>query len=244
MADEQQQEVTEQQEEVVETPQQETDPKQGDDPTPPEWGEDISPDKDGGLFKKVLVEGKGDEKPLQGDKAFVHYTGRLLSGKVFDSSIERNEPFSFQIGKGAYGEDQVIKGWVVGIQTMRKGEKCTLTCRPEYAYGEKGSPPDIPGNAILQFDIELLLWQGEDVTSDGGVLKSIVKEGAGYTRPSEGAQCNSKNGLHAVVTFGICMCTFWYLVRQIYAHTRLIHTLQHTHAHPYTLVSFQNGIWV
>ena len=196
MADEQQQ-VIEQQEEVVEQQQEEvveaTDQKQGKvEPAPPEWGEDISPDKDGGLFKKVLVEGKGEEQPLQGDKAFVHYTGRLLNGQVFDSSVDRNEPFSFQIGKGAYGEDQVIKGWDIGIQTMRKGEKSTLTCRPEYAYGEKGSPPAIPENATLQFDIELLSWQGEDVTSDGGVLKSIVKEGVGYTRPSEGAQCNGR----------------------------------------------------
>lgn len=159
---------------------------------PEDWGEDISLDKDGGLFKRVVVAGEGEEQPLRGDTAVVHYTGRLLNGKVFDSSHDRNEPFSFQIGKGAYGETLVIKGWDVGILTMRKGEKCILTCKPEYAYGDKGSPPDIPPNATLQFDIELLSWHGEDISKDGGVVKSIVKEGDGYTRPSDGADCNGE----------------------------------------------------
>ena len=195
MADEEQQEVMEQQEEVMEQQEEvEHEEEVEEKEAPPEdWGEDISPDKDGGLFKRIVVAGEEEGQPLKGDTAVVHYTGRLLDGKVFDSSHERNEPFSFQIGKGAYGEELVIKGWDVGILTMRKGEKCILTCKPEYAYGEKGSPPDIPPNATLQFDIELLSWHGEDITKDGGVMKSIVKEGDGYTRPSEGADCNGKS---------------------------------------------------
>ena len=65
-----------------------------------EWGEDISPDKDGKVFKRVLAEGEGDAMPGGGDEVYVHYTGRLLDGTVFDSSVERNELFKFKLGEG------------------------------------------------------------------------------------------------------------------------------------------------
>ncbi len=65
-----------------------------------EWGEDISPDKDGKLYKKILSEGSGQGRPNSGNKVFVHYTGRLLDGTVFDSSVERNELFTFELGQG------------------------------------------------------------------------------------------------------------------------------------------------
>jgi FKBP-type peptidyl-prolyl cis-trans isomerase len=151
----------------------------------PEWGEDVTPEKDGGLFKKILQESVEEGSPMKSDEVFVHYTGRLLDGTVFDSSVERSEPFKFKLGTGA-----VIKGWDVGVATMRKGEKCILTCRPNYGYGETGSPPKIPGNATLQFEVELLSWKGEDISKDGGVVKSIVTEGKDYNRPSDGAKCN------------------------------------------------------
>ena len=115
----------------------------------------------------------------------MHYTGRLLDGTVFDSSVDRGEPFKFKLGTGA-----VIKGWDVGVATMRKGEKSLLTCRPNYGYGELGSAPKIPGNATLQFEVELLDWKGEDISKDGGVVKSIITEGKDYSRPSDGAKCN------------------------------------------------------
>lgn len=70
------------------------------EPDKSQWGEDISPDKDGKLFKKMITEGSGDGKPNKGDKVFVHYTGRLLDGTVFDSSVQRNELFSFELGQG------------------------------------------------------------------------------------------------------------------------------------------------
>lgn len=79
------------------------------------------------------------------------YTGKLLDGTVFDSTTNREEPFSFTIGKG-----QVIKGWDLGVATMKKGEKALLTCSPPNAYGETGSPPAIPPNSTLQFEVELL----------------------------------------------------------------------------------------
>ena len=65
-----------------------------------EWGNDISPDQDGKLFKKIIQDGVGEGQPKKGDEVFVHYTGRLLDGTVFDSSVERNELFSFKLGEG------------------------------------------------------------------------------------------------------------------------------------------------
>lgn len=65
-----------------------------------EWGEDITADQSSQLFKRILTEGSGDERPMTDDKVFVHYTGRLLDGTVFDSSVDRDEPFSFTLGTG------------------------------------------------------------------------------------------------------------------------------------------------
>lgn len=65
-----------------------------------EWGEDISPDKDGKVFKKILAEGTGEATPKTGNTVYVHYTGRLMDGTVFDSSVKRNEQFSFELGQG------------------------------------------------------------------------------------------------------------------------------------------------
>ena len=163
------------------------DPPPAAEPTEPlpEWGEDVTPERDGGLFKEILQEGTGEDRPMKSDEVFVQYTGRLLSGEVFDSSLDKNEPFQFKLGAGA-----VIKGWDVGVATMRKGEKCILTCQPSYGYGELGSAPKIPGNATLQFEVELLDWKGEDISKDGGVMKSIVTEGEDYARPSDGAKCH------------------------------------------------------
>lgn len=116
---------------------------------------DISEDKDGGLLKKILVEGKGDEMPPAGSDVEVHYVGTLHSdGSKFDSSRDRPGNFKFSVGVG-----QVIKGWDTGICTMKKGEKCILRCRSDYAYGDSGSSPKIPGGATLNFEVELFSWK-------------------------------------------------------------------------------------
>lgn len=126
------------------------------EPLDPEEGfVDISEDKDGGLLKKILVEGKGDEMPPPGSDVEVHYVGTLHSdGSKFDSSRDRPGNFKFAVGVG-----QVIKGWDTGICTMKKGEKCILRCRSDYAYGDSGSPPKIPGGATLNFEVELFSWK-------------------------------------------------------------------------------------
>jgi len=87
-----------------------------------------------------------------GNQLSMHYTGTLLSdGTKFDSSVDRNEAFKFQLGVG-----QVIKGWDEGIVGMCVGEKRKLTVPPELAYGDQGAGDVIPGGATLVFDIELL----------------------------------------------------------------------------------------
>ncbi|KAL1262459.1 hypothetical protein QQF64_003147 [Cirrhinus molitorella] len=84
---------------------------------------------------------------------------------------------------------QVIKAWDIGVATMKIGEICQLICKPEYAYGAAGSPPKIPPNATLVFQVELFEFRGEDITDeeDGGIIRRIITKGEGYTKPNEGA---------------------------------------------------------
>ena len=137
---------------------------------------DVSTAKDGGVTKKVLVKGFGDERPEKGDEVVVHYTGTLLDGTKFDSSVDRGDPFKFRLGLG-----QVIKGWDQGVASMKKGEKAILTCKPDYAYGARGSPPTIPADSTLKFEVELFSWKGDkDQYGDGGCIraKTLKKSGA------------------------------------------------------------------
>ncbi len=101
-----------------------------------------------GLQYEVLREGTGP-KPGATSTVEVHYEGRLLSGKVFDSSYQRKETISFPL-------NGVIPGWTEGLQLMATGAKYRLYIPSELAYGSRGAGADIPPNAALIFDVELI----------------------------------------------------------------------------------------
>ena len=101
-----------------------------------------------GLQYKILKEGEG-KKPVSTDKVKVHYTGKLIDGNVFDSSVQRGEPAEF-------GVTQVIPGWVEGLQLMKVGSKYEFVIPSELAYGERGAGNAIPPCAVLVFEVELL----------------------------------------------------------------------------------------
>ena len=104
---------------------------------------------------QIIDTNVGTGASPQGKTAMVHYTGWLYvdgqKGAKFDSSLDRNEPFSFPVGAG-----RVIKGWDEGVATMKVGGKRTLIVPPALGYGARGAGGVIPPNATLMFDVELL----------------------------------------------------------------------------------------
>lgn len=143
---------------------------------------DVSPVSDGGVMKTLVVAAPpGAKSPETKDLVRVHYVGTLTDGTTFDSSRERDDPFEFTLGT-----HQVINAWDVGVATMKVGERATFECRADYAYGERGSPPKIPANATLIFDVELLSFKSHrDLSGDGGVMKEDVVPATGYSTPKE-----------------------------------------------------------
>jgi hypothetical protein len=97
-----------------------------------------------------VLKGNGPEAVV-GKMVTVHYTGKLTNGTKFDSSLDRNSPFTFQLGS-----EQVIPGWEKGVAGMKVGGKRKLTIPSKDGYGERGAPPVIPPNSTLVFDVELL----------------------------------------------------------------------------------------
>ena len=128
---------------------------------------DLTPNGDGGLLKEIIKEGSGEEKPPLGGTVIVHYVGTLTDGSKFDSSRDRGEKFEFTLGKGEIYLfhcfvvfvlillllGNVIKGWDIGVASMKRGELAVLYCKPDYAYGDAGSPPKIPPRATLVFEV-------------------------------------------------------------------------------------------
>ena len=101
--------------------------------------------EDGGVKKKILKEGNG-QQAAEGNEVHVNYVGRNKDNKIFDQT--KDKPFTFKIGSG-----QVIKGWDLGVKTMKVGEKAEFILSPEYAYGSQKVSDLIPENSTLTFEI-------------------------------------------------------------------------------------------
>ncbi|KAH7847452.1 hypothetical protein Vadar_026222 [Vaccinium darrowii] len=127
---------------------------------------------DGGVIKTIVRRAKPDAIAPTDNLPLVdvHYEGILPeTGEVFDTTREDNTVFTFEVGKG-----NVIKGWDVALRTMKVGEVAKLTLKPEYAYGSAGSPPDIPPDATLVFEVELVACR----PPKGSSLNSVSDEKA------------------------------------------------------------------
>mmetsp|Transcript_11605 Transcript_11605/g.11988 ORF Transcript_11605/g.11988 Transcript_11605/m.11988 type:complete len:162 (+) Transcript_11605:54-539(+) len=118
---------------------------------------------DRGILKKIIKEGNGENIPI-GVTAIVHYTGKLITGEIFDSSRTRGTPFEFNIG-----QREVILGWDQGITSMKKGEVSILKITPEYGYGSRAIGP-IPSNSTLLFEVELIDWK----KSEDSLFKKLL----------------------------------------------------------------------
>eukprot|EP00186_Timspurckia_oligopyrenoides_P001342 CAMPEP_0182452450 /NCGR_PEP_ID=MMETSP1172-20130603/44251_1 /TAXON_ID=708627 /ORGANISM="Timspurckia oligopyrenoides, Strain CCMP3278" /LENGTH=545 /DNA_ID=CAMNT_0024650283 /DNA_START=133 /DNA_END=1770 /DNA_ORIENTATION=+ len=152
----------------------------------------------GGVWKRLHKQGTSLYEsgsgidwshPEDGDEVLMHYTGRLASdNSEFDSSRKRGDPLKFELGKKS-----VISGWEIAARTMSKGEISTVTLSPQFAYGEAGSPPKIPPNATLVFEMELVGWIcHRDLFADGSAIKTVLAEGDGWERPSKLSQVTAE----------------------------------------------------
>lgn len=138
-----------------------------------------------GLKYTIDQQGNG-KQPTIGDTVIVHYTGKLTDGSVFDSSVNRGQPFSFKLGVG-----QVIRGWDEGVALLKIGDKATFTIPSELAYGEQGAGGVIGANETLIFEVELLeiketlkpvdVTGKEAVTTESGLKIVKLNETAGAT---------------------------------------------------------------
>ena len=127
--------------------------------------EDLS--GDGGVTKRVTRPGSGSEAPPQKAKCKVHFSAKRADGTTVDSSAERNEsaaPFGFTLGQG-----HLIKGVELAVGTMRRGEVAEIVCRHDYAYGDKGAPPEIPARATLTYEVELCVWREDYAPNPKGM---------------------------------------------------------------------------
>jgi len=109
----------------------------------------------------VVMTAADGEKPAATDTVKVHYKGTFLNGETFDSSYDRGEPAVFPLNR-------VISGWTEGVQLMSVGAKYKFTIPSDLAYGPVGNPPRIPGNSVLEFEIELLAIEKPETTAQLG----------------------------------------------------------------------------
>lgn len=146
-----------------------------------------------------LTIGSGEEADV-GKTVTVHYTGWLMDGTKFDSSVDRGVPFDFTLG-----ERRVIPGWEQGVVGMKVGGKRELIIPPELAYGSRGAGGVIPPDATLKFEVELLAVKGKQYTDlDNSTLKRLIAEGVPVVdirRPDEWKSTGVIEGSHLITFF-------------------------------------------
>ena len=146
-----------------------------------------------------IIVGTGEEANV-GETVEVHYTGWLLDGDKFDSSVDRGTPFSFTLG-----EKRVIAGWEQGVAGMKVGGKRELIIPPELGYGARGAGGVIPPNATLKFEIELLGVTGKKFSDlDNEALKAKIAAGVpviDIRRPDEWTSTGVIDGSHLITFF-------------------------------------------
>jgi len=135
-----------------------------------------------GLLYKVLKNGKGAFHPTVDSPCSCHYAGTLIDGTEFDSSYSRGEPTTF-------APNQVIKGWTEAMQLMVEGDKWELYIPSDLAYGQRGSPPQIPADSALVFTLEMIKIKGG---------KTAAAAGAGTVGKSKSSPLSSVVKLSAV----------------------------------------------
>ncbi|CAN1257472.1 Peptidyl-prolyl cis-trans isomerase FKBP20-1 [Linum perenne] len=136
-------------------------------------GDAIDLTGDGGVMKKIVRRAKADALEPSEDLPLVdvHYEGTFAdTGEVLDTTHEDNTIFSFELGSGS-----VIRGWDAALRTMKVGEVAKITCKPEYAYGSAGSPPDIPPDATLVFEVELVACRPRRGSSTSSVSEERAR---------------------------------------------------------------------
>ncbi|CAF0799168.1 unnamed protein product [Adineta steineri] len=145
-------------------------------------GEDITPAKDGCLYKEIVHESTDDEAPWFDDKVTIHYIGTLADGTVFANTREKDEKVSFNLGRG-----EVIKAWDMAVATMKRGEIAKFFSKPKYAYGLKGIPGKVESATSVIFEIELIDCIGKDISDDrdGTILRRVIKKGDAYEPTNE-----------------------------------------------------------
>ncbi|MCF7859031.1 MAG: FKBP-type peptidyl-prolyl cis-trans isomerase [Candidatus Cloacimonetes bacterium] len=161
-------------------------------------GNDNYTTTESGLQFIITEKGNGD-LPIAGNRVKVHYTGKLEDGTKFDSSLDRGEPFTFELGAG-----RVIKGWDEGIALLHKGGKAILKIPPHLGYGEQGAGQVIPPNATLIFDVELVdILQPIMITEydTEGKIRSVTESGLEYILVEEGTGIKAAPGNTVTVDY-------------------------------------------
>ncbi|KAH7289437.1 hypothetical protein KP509_30G001700 [Ceratopteris richardii] len=147
--------------------------------------------KDGGIFKKILVEGQKWQKPKQDDEVTVKFIAKAQDGSVLYCTPD--EGVEFYVKDGFF-----CPAISKAVTTMKREEKVILTVQPEYGFGElgteaKGDFPAVPGNVSLSIEMELLSWKSvESVTDDRKVMKKVIKSMDGYEKPNDGSRVKVK----------------------------------------------------